>query len=285
MKLRYSLLILASLQLFVSCQEVITVDLPDLTPKLIVDALIRIDTTQSFTLAEIKLTETSDFFGTIHPVSVDQITMSDLDNPGNNTDQVLDETSPGSGIYQQLFSTERLVNDRWFLQIDFRGEIYVAEAQFDYGVPIDELTIGEGNLFSEDQTELLIRYTDVGDREDYYLFDFDFGQLFASEDAFYDGQTFEFSYFYDRVFMPQDTINVSLMGIDRDLFNYVNLLRDQSQGGFGPFATPAVSVRGNLINATSINNDDTLNNVNDPDNYALGYFSIVQEFKKSIVIE
>ena len=85
--------------------------------------------------------------------------------------------------------------------------------------------------------------------------------------------------------MPQDTINVSLMGIDRDLFNYVNLLRDQSQGGFGPFATPAVSVRGNLINATSINNDDTLNNVNDPDNYALGYFSIVQEFKKSIVIE
>jgi hypothetical protein len=58
MKLRYSLLILASLQLFVSCQEVITVDLPDLTPKLIVDALIRIDTTQSFTLAEIKLTET-----------------------------------------------------------------------------------------------------------------------------------------------------------------------------------------------------------------------------------
>ena len=279
------MLILASLQLFVSCQEVITVDLPDLTPKLIVDALIRIDTTQSFTLAEIKLTETSDFFVTIHPVSVDQITMSDLDNPGNNTDQVLDETSPGSGIYQQLFSTERLVNDRWFLQIDFRGEIYVAEAQFDYGVPIDELTIGEGNLFSEDQTELLIRYTDVGDREDYYLFDFDFGQLFASEDAFYDGQTFEFSYFYDRVFMPQDTINVSLMGIDRDLFNYVNLLRDQSQGGFGPFATPAVSVRGNLINATSINNDDTLNNVNDPDNYALGYFSIVQEFKKSIVIE
>lgn len=285
MKFRQLLPVLIGLQLLVSCQEVITVDLPDVTPKLIVDALIRVDTTQSFTVAEVRLSETSDYFGTIRPVSVDQITMSNLDNPGNNTDQVLDETSPGSGIYQQAFSTDQLVNDRWFLQIDYRGELFVAEAQLNFGVPIDSLTIGEGNLFSEDQTELLIRYTDIGDREDFYLFDFDFGEFFASEDAFYDGQTFEFSYFYDQVFEAQDTINVSLMGINRDLFNYMNLLRDQSDGGFGPFATPAVSVRGNLINATNINNDDTFNNVNDPENYALGYFSIVHEFRKYLVIE
>ena len=268
-----------------SCQEVITVELPNQEPKLIVDALIRIDTTISSTLVTVSIRQTSDFFGEISPVSVDQITMSNLDNPGNNTDQVLDETEPGSGIYQQFFSTEELARDRWFLQINYQGEFYVAESLMQYSVPIDQLTIGDGSLFSGDVTEILVRYSDIGGREDYYLFDYGNDDFFASEDVFYDGQQFEFSYFYDEQFNPGDTLTVSIMGIDRDFFNYMNLLREQSEGGFGPFATPAVSVRGNLINATDINNNDNYNNVNDPDNYALGYFAIVQEYKGFIVVE
>lgn len=280
------LIILSVLSLiWSSCQEVITVELPNLEPKLIVDALIRIDTTISSTLVTVSIRQTSDFFGEISPVSVDQITMSNLDNPGNNTDQVLDETEPGSGIYQQFFSTEELARDRWFLQINYQGEFYVAESLMQYSVPIDQLTIGDGSLFSGDVTEILVRYSDIGGREDYYLFDYGNDDFFASEDVFYDGQQFEFSYFYDEQFNPGDTLTVSIMGIDRDFFNYMNLLREQSEGGFGPFATPAVSVRGNLINATDINNNDNYNNVNDPDNYALGYFAIVQEYKGFIVVE
>ena len=280
------LIILSVLSLiWSSCQEVITVELPNQEPKLIVDALIRIDTTISSTLVTVSIRQTSDFFGEISPVSVDQITMSNLDNPGNNTDQVLDETEPGSGIYQQFFSTEELARDRWFLQINYQGEFYVAESLMQYSVPIDQLTIGDGSLFSGDVTEILVRYSDIGGREDYYLFDYGNDDFFASEDVFYDGQQFEFSYFYDEQFNPGDTLTVSIMGIDRDFFNYMNLLREQSEGGFGPFATPAVSVRGNLINATDINNNDNYNNVNDPDNYALGYFAIVQEYKGFIVVE
>lgn len=280
------LIILSVLSLiWSSCQEVITVELPNQEPKLIVDALIRIDTTISSTLVTVSIRQTSDFFGEISPVSVDQITMSNLDNPGNNTDQVLDETEPGSGIYQQFFSTEELARDRWFLQINYQDEFYVAESLMQYSVPIDQLTIGDGSLFSGDVTEILVRYSDIGGREDYYLFDYGNDDFFASEDVFYDGQQFEFSYFYDEQFNPGDTLTVSIMGIDRDFFNYMNLLREQSEGGFGPFATPAVSVRGNLINATDINNNDNYNNVNDPDNYALGYFAIVQEYKGFIVVE
>ena len=280
------LIILSVLSLiWSSCQEVITVELPNQEPKLIVDALIRIDTTISSTLVTVSIRQTSDFFGEISPVSVDQITMSNLDNPGNNTDQVLDETEPGSGIYQQFFSTEELARDRWFLQINYQGEFYVAESLMQYSVPIDQLTIGDGSLFSGDVTELLVRYSDIGGREDYYLFDYGNDDFFASEDVFYDGQQFEFSYFYDEQFNPGDTLTVSIMGIDRDFFNYMNLLREQSEGGFGPFATPAVSVRGNLINATDINNNDNYNNVNAPDNYALGYFAIVQEYKGFVVVE
>jgi len=268
-----------------SCQEVITVELPDQEPKLIIDALIRIDTTQNTTVVSVQARQTSDFFGSITPATLDQITMSNLDNPGNNANQVLLETEPGSGIYQQIFSTQQLAEDRWFLQIDYRGELYVAESRMQYSVPIDQLTIGDGSLFSEESTELLVRYTDIGDREDFYLFDYGNGDFFASEDVFYDGQQFEFSYFYDQEFNPGDTLTVSIMGIDRDFFNYMNLLREQSEGGFGPFASPAVSVRGNLINATDIDNNNNYNNVNNPDNYALGYFTIVQEYRESIIVE
>ncbi len=77
------LIILSVLSLiWSSCQEVITVELPNQEPKLIVDALIRIDTTSSSTLVTVSIRQTSDFFGEISPVSVDQITMSNLDNPG-----------------------------------------------------------------------------------------------------------------------------------------------------------------------------------------------------------
>ena len=271
--------------LWVSCQEVITVELPRQEPKLIVDALVRIDTLESTTLVTVEMRQTNDFFGDITPVSVDQITMSNLDNPGNNTNQVLLETEPGSGIYQQLFSTQELARDRWFLQINYQGELYVAESRMQYSVPIDQLTIGDGTLFSEESTELLVRYTDIGDRQDYYLFDYGNGDFFASEDVFYDGQEFEFSYFYDQEFNPGDTLKVSIMGINRDFFNYMNLLREQSEGRGGPFASPAVSVRGNLINATDIDNNNNYNNVNNPDNYALGYFALVQEYRESVVVE
>ena len=160
-------------------------ELPNQEPKLIVDALIRIDTTVSSTLVSVAIRQTSDFFGEVSPVSVDQITMSNLDNPGNNTDHVLDETEPGSGIYQQFFSTEELARDRWFLQINYQGEFYVAESLMQYSVPIDQLTIGDGSLFTEESTELLVRYTDWWSR-DYYLFDYGNDDFFASEDIFYE---------------------------------------------------------------------------------------------------
>ena len=74
------------------------------------------------------------------------------------------------------------------------------------------------------------------------------------------------------------------MGITQGLFNYMDKIIEQSEGGFGPFQTPAVTVRGNFINATEIDNDGTFDNTGDPGNFALGYFAIVQEFKETVLI-
>ena len=46
---------------FSSCEDVIEVDLPDTDRRLVIDGLIRVDTTQEFVDVKVKVTETSSF--------------------------------------------------------------------------------------------------------------------------------------------------------------------------------------------------------------------------------
>ena len=64
----------------------------------------------------------------------------------------------------------------------------------------------------------------------------------------------------------------------------MNQIIVQSGGDQGPFQTPAATVRGNIINVTGIDNDEVVDNVERSDNFALGYFAIVEEYTDSITI-
>lgn len=264
------------------CEDVIEVDLPTEDPRLIVDAIVRINIDNPTTLVTIKVAETNSFFETLPPASLQQVTMSNLDNPGSGDSGILLEIEPNSGIYQKSFDTQQLMEDRWFLQIDFENEIYVANAQFNATTPFDSVVEGNNPIFDGD-TEVVITFTDEPDVENFYLFDFDFDDYLVTLDEFYDGQQFEFSYYYDNELVTGDEINISIMGIDEPLFNYMDLLIEQSEGGFGPFQTPAITVRGNIINATDIDNDGVFDNVDNPNNFALGYFALVQEYTATLI--
>ena len=174
----------------------------------------------------------------------------------------------------------------YLLFVRYEGQTYLARTPFAPSVPIDSAVQGDGQLFDEDDTELVINITDFPDREDYYIFDFDFNEYLPTDDRFYEGQQFEFSYFYDTDVVPGDQINISILGADIKLFNYMNGLLEQSQqGANGPFQTPVATVRGNFLNITDIDNIDQFDNVNRPDAFILGYFSVSQEFTTSLVIE
>lgn len=274
---------------YLGCQDVVDVEVPTEEPRLIIDALVRVDTSKATTLVSVKVSETSSFFGSIPPANLQQITLTNLDLPGGGIDPpVLSEEVPGSGIYSKEFATDYLTQGRLFLQVDFDDKFFVAETVFVPSVPIDSLEQGDGILFDDEDTEVIVTFTDNGDRNDYYLFDFDFGNYLVTEDEFYQGQQFSFSYFYDGQddrLAPGDEVLISLMGVDQGFYNYMNQLIFQSEDDFGPFDTPAVTVRGNFINATEIDNNNTTNNVDHSDNFALGYFAVVQEYKSIIIIE
>jgi len=269
-----------------ACEDVIEVDLPTEAPRLIIDALVRVDTTMATTLVTVKVSQTNSFFESLPPANLQQIALANLDFPLGGADPpVLNEEQAGSGIYSRLFPTEYLTQGRLFLQIDFEDEFYVANAQFTPTVPIDSLENGDGILFDEDATEVIITFTDDADRDDFYLFDFGFGNFLVTEDEFYQGQEFTFSYYYDEELMAGDEVEVSVMGLDQDFALYMDKLIEQSEGSNGPFETPAITVKGNFINATNIDNDGTFDNTENANNFALGYFAVVQEFTKVLVID
>ncbi|WP_435577824.1 DUF4249 family protein [Gilvibacter sp.] len=264
-----------------SCEDVIEVDTPSEDPRLIVDALIRVDTTTAFTNVRIQVSQTNGFFESIPPVDLQQITLTGLDG---GLSAILLETAPG--VYEKEITTAALSSgEEIFLQIDFENEFYVAYATFVPAPQIDELTQGDGFLFDEDDTEVVLRFTDIPDQDNYYVFDFGFGNFLASEDSFYQDQEFIFSYFYDDEIEAGDELTISILGADAPFYNYMNQLVEQSEDDLNPFQTPTLTVRGNLINATEIDNNEFFDNVEMENNFALGYFAIVQEHKASLTIE
>ena len=274
---------LSLILLFFSCEDVVEIDTPSEAPRLIVDALIRVNVNEDFTNVVIKVSETSSFFEAIPVASLNNISLNNLDNPPADNEALLFETEPG--VYERSFPTDELMTDRYALLIDWQDEIFIGFSEFQPAPEINSITQGTGTLFDENDTEIIINYTDIADQENYYLFDFGFDEFLATEDTFYQDQEFEFSYFYDEDLEPNTELVVSIMGMDKDFHDYMNLLIEQSgQQDFGVFATPSVTVRGNIFNGTEIDNLENFNNLGMTDNFPLGYFAIVQENTFSIVI-
>ncbi|MBM1107534.1 DUF4249 family protein [Aurantibacter crassamenti] len=264
----------------ISCQDVITVDPPTEAPRLSVDALIRIDKSEPFTTAVINTALTSSFFEQIEPTDVDLITISNLDYSTNENILVLNKNQLGhySGTRETAFFT----SGRLVLNIEYENVQYQAETTYAPAVPIDKLEEGSQTLFTGDETEILVTVTDAPNRTDFYLFDFSFDEYLVSEDTFYPGQKFQFSYFYEGGLKSGYELEISILGIDEQFYNYMNQLIVQAGGDQGPFQSPAATVRGNIIKISDNNSTEYENQTNA---YILGYFAVSEEYKKSIILE
>lgn len=269
------------------CEDVIEVEVSTELPRLTVDALIRLDTSSTFTTARIKVGLSSAFFEINEVVAVEEMIIQNLDYiPTGALDQnfvIFTEVEPG--IYEGTKSTSFFTSGELSLSIRYQDELFLATTSFVPTVPFDEIVQGNATLFSGDETEIILSFTDNPDGDDFYIFDFGFNEFLVSEDEFYQGEQFEFSYFYDDELQKGSTLEIGILGADESFFNYMNQLIVQSGGNQGPFQTPVGTVRGNIINVSGIDNETVVDNVARTNNFALGYFAIVQEFKQSITIK
>ena len=294
---RISFLTLFFILLISSCEDVVEIDTPTDEPRLIVNALMRVDVDQPNFPAEVRVSLTSNFFEENPVTDVDNMVIigETFDEDGVITQTgVIEylEKEVGTGIYipdpnqSDGISTGIVDFDILYTLIITRGERrYAAQTKYVPSVPIDNLEIGDNTLFDDEETELIVTFTDDPDRDNYYLFDFGFGEFLPTEDRFIKGQQFTFSYFYDQTFEPGTILKVSLLGSDLTFFNYMNVLVEQTEGQQGPFQTPVTTARGNVFDITGLDNIDIFDNVERPEVFPLGYFAIVQEHRDSIMVE
>lgn len=300
--MRHIILFVLLITIITACEEVIEVDLPETETRLVVNGIIRVDETLEFVPVAIKVAESSVFFedneiatlesavifyGTPDPVAPEL-----LINGGFVSN--LTELDPGSGIWvpDPNFDTEQRIRvssinegDVFQLILTQNDKRYFASTTYAKSVPIDVLEQGDDILFGGEETEIIVTFSDRVNTRDYYLIDFGFNEFLAVEDEFVDGQAFLFSYFYDREFEAGTELTVKLLGADQNLFNYMDLVLEQTQNTGGVFQTPVATVRGNVFDVTGLDNRDIFDNVQRPNDFALGYFAIVQEHKKTLIIE
>ncbi|WP_421802531.1 DUF4249 family protein [Flagellimonas sp.] len=281
-----------------SCEDVIDVNLPEVETRLVVDGLLRVDKSEEFVDVRITMRETSVFFDENQPTQVENavINYGVLNDSGlfeSLSFSHLVEEAPGTGVYvpDPNFSSDQRIRTAsaepgvvFVLQVTHKGKRYFAQTEYAPTVPIDNLEQGNDTFIDDEETEVIVTFTDDGDNDNFYVFDFMYGEFLTVEDEFFQGQQFEFSYFYDDKVMAGQDVTISILGADEDFYNYMDLVLEQTQNNGGVFQTPVATVRGNVFDVTGLDNITVLDNVERPNDYALGYFAVVQEFSRTLTI-
>lgn len=272
--IKYILLLLTTL-FFVGCEEVVTVDLDTAEPRLVVDASINWVKGTDGSQQRVKLTTTTGYYSKEIPV-VSGATVF-ITNSSNNTVFNFIET-PGTGEYLCNNFVPQ-IGETYVLTVIHDGQTYNATEKL-YAVPEISRIIqdNEGGFMNED-IEVRFFFMDNGLEDNFYLVRFDtdvlpYADYDVLEDEFFQGNEM-FDFIDHEDFKAGDVVGINLYGISERYYNYMTILISMVEGGAGsgPFQTPPVNVRGNIINQT---NDK---------NFALGYFRLSESDKLDYTIE
>lgn len=263
------------LTLFISsCEDVVDVNLKTDPPRLVVDASINWEKGTSGSTQKIVLTTTTDYYNTTIPkASGATIKVKNSEN----TEFIFTEDGT-SGVY---FCTNFIpsIGETYTLSILYKGETYTASETMQPIPKIDKILQKSDGGILKDQYEVFFYFKDVANVANYAMARFITNYLkiptfYVGDDRFIDGEEANWSY-SDEDLKPGNTLEFTNYGISKRYYNYMNILINVSGAGSGggPFQTAPVSVRGNLVNETNI------------DNYALGYFSLSETEKILYTVE
>ena len=170
MKNKYILPILL-LFLFLKCEKVVEVEVPTIAPKLIIDASFQIFFDESPVTAEtiVKLRLSADYFDeSIPTVTNASVFLTNLSNGDiiNFNDANLD------GDYEPINYFIPEENTTYELSVVYGNETYKATATRVKSTPLTNVIQGDETLFSGEETEIKIFFTDDSSVDNYYVFDF-----------------------------------------------------------------------------------------------------------------
>ena len=266
--------------LFMSCTDVIDVEVPEAAPRLVVEASLDWEKGTIGNSQIIKLSMSTPYFDNL------------LETPVTGASvKVINDTDQSEVIFTDLnngnYSTQVFVpvmGQSYTLMVFYNEELYLASETMTPVTDITKVFQSRENGFDKEALEVNIEFIDPEGIANFYLSKFQrrgdtFQTLFDVKDEFTDGN--KMSIFYEKLededagemeFVPGDIVDISLLGLSEPYYNYIKLLREQSQSG-GPFSTIPAEIKGNCINQSK------------PENYAFGYFRLSEVDKRVYTFE
>jgi hypothetical protein len=260
-----------------SCTEVVDGNLDNSEPKLVVEAFINWEKGTLGNQQEIKLTTTGSFYSnTVPTVSGATITITNSSNTVFNFVEI-----PNTGKYE-CSNFVPVINETYTLLVISGGQTYKATETLKAVAPITSVTQDSNGGISGNKIEVKANFTDPINSEDYYLFNYKYPNIikpdyYTTDDEFFNGNSF-FSVLFSpnngNDLAPADVITITHYGVSKNHYEYLNkLLSIAGNSGGGPFQSPPVTVKGNVINQTDFSN------------YPLGYFSLSESDKKVYTVQ
>lgn len=248
--------------LFISCEDVVDVDLNEAPPRLVIDAGINWFKNTIGNEQSIKLSLTAPFFQEdVLPANNAIVSISDT----NGNVFVFIENG-NSGIYENsTFIPE--IDGVYTLNIEYNNENYKATETLKSVVPIDFIEQKDDGGFLGEDIELKAFYTDPENVENFYFFEFISNipvvpTLEVYEDRFTDGNQI-FGFYTEEDLEVGDQVTIRNFGVSSRFYQFMfTLLQQGSEEGGGPFETQPATVRGNCFNTTN------------SDNFPFGYFRL-----------
>ena len=271
--IKYILLLLIAV-FFNACEEVVDVDLNTSAPKLVVDASINWIKGTNGRVQTIKLTTTGSYYeNTVPVVSGATVFVT------NNSNTVFDFVeTPNTGQYV-CNNFLPVIGETYTLTVQHDGQTYTATETL-YATPdIGPIVQNNEGGFAGDDIEVRFYFMDNGDENNFYVTRFDtpvrpYPDYDAIKDEFLQGNQM-FNFIDDEDFKAGDVVGIRLEGVSERYYNYMNIIISMVEGGAGsgPFQTPPVNARGNIVNQTN------------EGNFALGYFRLGEVSATEYTIE
>jgi len=258
---KYIALIVTTL-FFISCEEVIDVDLNTAPPRLVVDAAINWQKGTTGADQKIILSTTTGFYSNVIP-KVSGATVSVKSSANLN---YLFTEVPNTGEYK-CETFKPILGETYTLTVIYKGETYSATETMQSVSAIESVTQKNNGGFSGKDFEIQVYFKDPIEKN-FYMVKF-FPDIYKApsysiiRDEFTNGNLKNWL-FSDPDLKQGNIIAITHYGVSESYYNYMNKIISisSSSGGGSPFQTPPATVRGNIVNQKNI------------DNYALGFFSL-----------
>jgi hypothetical protein len=255
-----------------ACEKVVSLDLPEGTKQLVVEARLERVKGAPTGAQRITLTTTDAYFSNSAQPPARGATVKVVNDAGQAVVFTESPTEPGVYVTNGLIAE---VGRAYTLQIDYQNERYDATETLQAVAAIDSLyfTAQSGNFGPKEGLRATIDFRDPASVRNFYLWDqfidgkrllypdTNFRVRVTAPDDGLDGRRIRNFQPYEAVPVKSGaSVLVRQVALSETVYRYFVALSDQSSNDGSPFAVPLSSVRSNIANRTN------------PSHRPLGYF-------------